>query len=263
MRKIIACFNQKGGVAKTTTVHNLGVGLAGKGLKILLLDLDPQASLTHAVGINPDGLEKTISDLFRGYINGDADAVSNCILHLNNRVDLIPSNISLATVELQLSGVSYREEVLSEILKDISGGYDFILIDCSPSLGNLTINALFAADSVLIPVHASYLSVMGMRELISTLVKTRRHRRGLPKIEGILLTMVNERTRSFREFKEFLNSEYGDAAPLYDFAIPNAVKVSEAPINGQAVVEYAPHSPAALAYTTLADKIAERMKKDV
>ena len=191
----IAIVNQKGGTAKTTTCENLGIGLAMEGKKVLLVDVDPQGSLTISMGWQqPDELPTTLSTLMQKAMNDQPIQPGKGILHHAEGVDLIPANIELAGMEVALVNSMNREKMLKQVLDSAKREYDYILLDCTPSLGMLTVNALAAADTTLIPVQAQYLSAKGLEQLLQTVQKVRRQINPKLKIEGILLTMTDSRT---------------------------------------------------------------------
>lgn len=191
----IAIVNQKGGTAKTTTCENLGIGLAMEGKKVLLVDVDPQGSLTISMGWQqPDELSTTLSTLMQKAMNDQPIQPGDGILHHAEGVDLIPANIELAGMEVALVNSMNREKMLKQVLDSAKREYDYILLDCTPSLGMLTINALAAADTTLIPMQAQYLSAKGLEQLLQTIGKVRRQINPKLKIEGILLTMTDSRT---------------------------------------------------------------------
>ena len=193
--KVIALTNQKGGVGKTTTAVNLGVGLAQQGNKVLLIDADAQANLTMALGYNrPDDLPFTLSTVMQDIIDDKTVDVSQGIIHHKEGVDLIPSNIELSGLEVRLINALSRESVLKTYVNEVKRDYDFVLIDCMPSLGMITINSLAAADSVVIPTQPHYLSAKGLELLLRTVSKVRRQINPRLRIDGILMTMVMTRT---------------------------------------------------------------------
>lgn len=195
MCKVIAVANQKGGVGKTVTCVNLGTGLAMNGKKVLMIDADPQGSLSISLGITePDQLEYTLATAMLGIINEDEIDVTAGIIHHDEGVDILPGNIELSSLEVSLSGVISRETILREYVDKAREIYDYVIIDCMPSLGMMTINALSCADSVLIPVQAAYLPVKGLQQLIKTIGRVKKQLNPSLNIEGILITMVDNRT---------------------------------------------------------------------
>lgn len=199
MCRVIAISNQKGGVGKTTTTVNLGIGLARQGKKVLLIDADPQGSLTASLGyVEPDEIGTTLATIMMAIINEKEFEITDGILHHKENVDLLPANIELSTLEVTMGNVMSREMIMKEYIDTIRSRYDYILIDCLPSLGMMTINALVSSDSVLIPVQAAYLPVKGLQQLIKTISMVKKRLNRKLTIEGILLTMVDFRTNYAR-----------------------------------------------------------------
>ena len=195
MCRVISVANQKGGVAKSTTTLNLGVGLERQGKKVLLIDADPQGSLTASLGyVEPDDIGTTLATIMMNIINDEEIAEEEGILHHEEQVDLLPANIELSALEVTMSNVMSRELIMKEYIDTMRSRYDYILIDCMPSLGMMTINALVASDTVLIPVQAAYLPVKGLQQLIRTISMVKKRLNRKLTIQGILLTMVDFRT---------------------------------------------------------------------
>ena len=226
--KVIAITNQKGGVGKTTTTFNLGVALAKQGKKVLVVDVDPQSNLTTYAGwYNEDELKYTLSDLMEQSMNDEEIKTKKSILHHKENVDLIPSSLNLSALENSLAYAMSREYTLRNCLSVIKNDYDYILLDCQPSLGMLTINALASADSVLIPVQSQYFALRGMTDLFKIINKVRRQINPTLKIDGALLTLVDRRTNLSKEIEKQIKDNYGSILNVYDTQIPRAVKTAE------------------------------------
>ena len=235
----IAVINQKGGTGKTTTCENLGVGLAMEGKKVLLVDADPQGSLTVSMGWqDPDTLPITLSALMQKAMNDQCIPPGEGILHHAEGVDLIPANIELAGLEVALVNTMSREKVMKQVLENAKREYDYILIDCTPSLGMLTVNALAAADSALIPVQAQYLSAKGLEQLLQTVQKVRRQINPKLKIEGILLTMTDSRTIYGQQISNLIRQAYGKHLKVFDQTIPRSVRAAETSTTGKSIFQY-------------------------
>jgi chromosome partitioning protein len=251
LTRVIAIANQKGGVGKTTTTMNLGAALAELGRKTLLIDLDPQAALSVGFGINSYELEETIYDAL---VVPDSISLQRVIHYeIRPNLDIVPSNIDLAAAEMELVATMGREYILKEILEPLRARYHYILIDCPPSLSLLTINALTAADSVLIPLQCEYLALRGMRTLIEVIEKAQKKLNPSLKILGVLGTMYNARTIHAREVIEEVRSVFGDK--VFDVVIRSSIKFAEAPVVHKPILEYAHEHPGAVAYRTLAEVI--------
>jgi chromosome partitioning protein len=246
MGRVISFANQKGGVAKTTTTLNLGVAFAEQGLKVLLVDLDPQGNLTMSQGLNPDSIERSMFDVLVHRL-----PLQEVVHHAE--VDLAVSSIDLAGAELALSSMIGRERALEKALAVVRDGYDYVLIDTPPSLGLLTINALVASNGVIVPVQCEYLSLRGLVQLENTLSMIRENLNPHVEIEGILPTMYDSRTLHAREAVEILQENFGDL--VFDTKIRKTVRYAEAPVKGTSVLKYDPSGSAAEAYRELAKEV--------
>ena len=259
---VIACVNQKGGTGKTTTCENLGAGLVMEGKKVLLVDFDPQASLSISLGYpKPEELPVTITDMMKRVVEEEGIPPGEGILHHEEGMDLMPSSIELSGMEVSLVNTISRETVLKEYLESVKRDYDFILLDCSPSLGMLTINAMAAADTLLIPVQASYLPAKGLEQLLQTVNKVRRQINPKLKIEGILLTMVDTRTNDAREISQLIRNAYGGKIKVYDTEIPRSVRASEISKEGKSIFKHDPGGKVAEAYRELTREVVKNAEK--
>ncbi len=256
MCKVIAVSNQKGGTAKTTSCVNLGIGLAKAGKRVLLIDTDPQGSLSISLGYpEPDEMEKTLATLMLKVVNDEEFCFEDYIIHHNEGVDIIPANIELSAIEVSLVNVMSRELILKQLVERIKGAYDFVVIDCMPSLGMMTINALACADAVLIPVQAAYLPVKGLQQLIKTIGRVKRQLNPKLKIEGILLTMVDNRTNYAKEICAMVYEAYSSSIKVFTTEIPMSVRAAEISVEGSSIYKYDPKGKAAYAYSELTKEV--------
>lgn len=260
--KVIAITNQKGGVGKTTTTFNLGVALAQQGKKVLVVDVDPQSNLTTYAGwYDENELKYTLSDLIEQSMNDEKIKTKESILHHKENIDLIPSDLSLSALENSLNYAMSREYTLRNCLSSIKDDYDYILLDCQPSLGMLTINALASANSVIIPVQSEYFALRGMGDLFKIVNKVRRQINPTLKIEGALLTLVDSRTNLPREIETQLKENYGSILKLFNTQIPRAVKTAESTSSGGSVFSYDKNGTVANAYSSFAKEVLDDGKE--
>lgn len=256
MCKIITIANEKGGTAKTTTCINLSAGLQRQGKHVLVVDNDPQANLTMALGIEPEQLEKTLSDIMSERINNDNCSFDkNSYLLEKEGLHILPADIRLSAVDNSLVNALGREYILRDILNEYRSDYQYILIDCLPSLGMLTINALAAADSLIIPVQAQFLSMKGLELLLNTVSRIRRQINRNLLIEGILITMYNSRTNLSREVQKTIEETYGGSIRIFSSIIGYSIKAAEPTVFGESIFTHDPDSAVAKAYMDVVEEL--------
>ena len=255
--QIMAICNQKGGVGKTVTTINLGIGLARQGKRVLLVDVDPQGSMTASLGYqHPDQLEETLATVLGKVIEDKPLEPSEGIIHQKEGIDLLPANIDLAAMEVTLVNIMSRETILREYLNTVRDQYDVILLDCCPSLGMLTINALSAADEVLIPMQAHYLSLKGMEQLMRTIARVKRQINPNLTISGILITMADMRTTYSQGIVELLRDTYSGKLKIFDTVIPRSIRAAETSAEGKSIYLYDPSGKVSAAYEALTLEVA-------
>ena len=254
MSVVIAIANQKGGVGKTTTTINLGVALAELGRRTLLVDLDPQSAMSAGLGVDSYRLQETIYNV----LVDSRVSIQGVVHHIRSNLDVVPSNIDLAAAEMELISVIGREYIFREVLAPICNDYDYVLVDTPPSLGLLTVNALTAADEVIIPLQCEYLALRGMRSLLETIDKVRTKLNPRLEIRGILGTMYNSRTLHAQEVMDEIRSVFGDK--VFDIVVKSSIRFAEAPVVQQSLLEYDPNHEGAMAYRKLAEVIVNGKK---
>ena len=255
--KITAICNQKGGVGKTVTAVNLGIGLARMGKRVLLVDVDAQGSLTTSLGYqHPDQIEETLTTVLSHIIVDEPLVPGEGIIHHQEGIDLLPANIELSALEVTLVNTMSRETILREYLNSVRDQYDVILLDCCPSLGMLTINALAAADEVLVPAMAHYLSLKGMEQLMRTIARVKRQINPSLTISGILVTMADMRTTYSQEIVELLRNSYGSQLRIFDTIIPRSIRAAETSAEGKSIFLHDPSGKVSAAYEALTLEVA-------
>jgi len=256
MSKVIAIGNNKGGVAKTTTAVNLAKGLADAGMRVLLIDADPQGNATAAVGFDePDMIEENLATAMQKIIKDEDIEPGYGIITNEGGFDVLPGNIELSELEAMLVNVMDRERILKQYVTMVKPMYDYILLDCAPSLGTITTNAFVAADSVLIPVQASYMPVKGLEQLVKHITRIRKHINYDLEIEGILLTMVDSRSNFSKEIMEMVQNSYGSHVKIFKEFIPRSVRAEESTAEGISIFEYDPKGKVAYAYQSLTEEV--------
>ncbi len=263
MTKVIAIANQKGGVGKTSTAVNLGAGLVRQGYDVLLIDLDSQANLTMALGYqNPDDMEFTISNVLYKAVKEESIDPTEGILTTAEGIDLMPANVQLSGLELSLINEYGREVVLRQYIDEVRLNYDFILIDCAPSLSVLTVNALVAADSVLIPTQPQYFSMAGIQMFYDTFSKIRKKMNPSLSIEGVLVTMMDNRPNFTKELVTQLRNAYGDVFRVFETEIPTSIRMSESNARGKSIFEFDRKGKVAAAYEKLTQEVIENGRQE-
>ena len=261
MTRIISIVNQKGGTGKSACAANLGAGLARKNKKVLIVDADPQSDVSASFGYRDcDDSDQTLTALMEMSLR-DQNIPEDCFIrHQQEGIDIICSNIELAGIEVQLVNAMSREFILKQIINTVKDRYDYILIDCMPSLGMITINALAASDEVLIPVEASYLPIKGLQQLLKTIGKVRRQINPTLQISGILFSLVNARTKDARDNMDLLHNVYGSQLRIFESYIPFSVRMKEAVREGESIYKYEPGGNVTLAFEKLTEEVLADVK---
>ena len=261
MSKVISISNQKGGVGKTTTCINLGIGLARYGKKVLIIDADAQGSLTASLGYRePDEIPVTLATLMGKIIDGQINDDTTVdpqegLLHHAEGISLLPANIELSGIDVRLVNTMSRETILKQYIDAVKSNYDYVLVDCMPSLGMMTVNALAAADSVIIPVQAQYLSVKGLEQLLHSIKNVRRQINPNLAVAGVLVTMVDTRTNYSKDIIALLKQNYDRKLNIYKNAIPLSVRASEISATGTSIYAHDPNGKVAQAYDSLTKEV--------
>ncbi len=250
--------NQKGGCGKTMTSVSLGIGLARQGRRVLLVDMDGQGSMTASLGYSqPDQMEVTLATIMEKVIDGKPLSDGEGILHHSENIDLLPANIELSGLEVTLVNAMSRETIFQEYIKTVKDAYDVVILDCMPSLGMLTINALAAADKIIIPVQAQYLSIRGLEQLIRTIARVKQRINPGLSIDGILITMADMRTNYARDIVELLHTTYDGKLRIFESIIPLSVRAAETSAEGKSIYLHDPTGKVAVAYAALTREVME------
>ena len=262
--EVIAIANQKGGVGKTTTAFNLGVALANQGKNVLLIDSDPQGDLTVSIGFKEnEDFRYSLADLLNCYINKIDVDINNFIISHNEGIDLIPSNLDLSTMEVTIYNVMNREKIYCKCLKNLKTKYDYILIDCQPSLSMITVNALAFADKVVIPVQSQYLAAKNTSQLLGIVSDVKEELNEDLTIGGILITLVDKRTNLSKKTLELLEKSYGNYVNIYNTQIPISTKIAEATSQGESIFKYDKNNKSADAYFNFSKEIIDNGKERI